>query len=410
MVMTHLFYRCKLKFSIAHINFQLRDQDSPDDEAFVAHHSEMLSIRYHSIKVNTRQHAVERGISIQMAAREIRYSWLEKIRKEHGYHFIATAHHSDDSVETVLLNIFRGTGLAGLAGIQAKNGKVIRPLLPFTKKEIEEFARENSLPYRVDKSNLEMDYGRNKIRLAIIPAIEQFYPEIKQTLYDNIMHWEDGNKIYQKQIDLLRKQLIVKTSYEIYISIKKIQNQIAAKTILFEMLTPFGFRKDQIASIMMSFDSISGKMFYSESYRLLKDRTHLIITDINLPIASQQLIMKQDTGASTASLQLKIQIINSNNCTIPMDDSISCLDCGKLEFPLLLRRWTKGDYFYPLGMNRKKKKISDFLIDSKVPINQKEQTFVVVSGDKIACIVGSRIDERFKVTAATKDVWMLRKA
>jgi len=255
-----------------------------------------------------------------------------------------------------------------------------------------------------------MDYGRNKIRLAIIPAIEQFYPEIKQTLYDNIMHWEDGNKIYQKQIDLLRKRLIVKTSYEIYISIKKIQNQIAAKTILFEMLTPFGFRKDQIASIMMSFDSISGKMFYSESYRLLKDRTHLIITDINLPIASQQLIMKQDTGASTASLQLKIQIINSNNFTIPMDDSISCLDCGKLKFPLLLRRWTKGDYFYPLGMNRKKKKISDFLIDSKVPINQKEQIFVVVSGDKIACIVGSRIDERFKVTAATKEVWMLRKA
>ncbi|MBA2407261.1 MAG: tRNA lysidine(34) synthetase TilS, partial [Chitinophagales bacterium] len=406
MVMTHLFTRCNFRFAIAHINFHLRNQDSIDDEAFIVQHSELLSIPHFKIKVDTGERATEKGISIQIAARELRYAWLEKIRKEHGYHFIATAHHSDDSVETVLLNIFRGTGLSGLGGIQAKRGKVIRPLLPFTKREIEAYAKENNLSFRTDKSNLEIEYDRNKIRLKIIPAIEQFYPVIKQTLRDNIFNWQDAISIYQQQIDLLRNRLIDKRDDEIYITISKIQNQKATGTVLFEILRPYGFRSEQIAPIIASFNSISGKVFYSKTHRLLKDRKHLIITDITIPYSSEELIMEQDTEVTTALIQLKIQTIFNSDFKIPMDDSISCLDYDKLEFPLLLRRWNKGDYFYPLGMNGKKKKISDFLINKKIPIHQKEQTFVIVSGEKMACIVGIRIDERFKVTNDSKKFWV----
>ncbi|MEP7128501.1 MAG: tRNA lysidine(34) synthetase TilS [Chitinophagales bacterium] len=407
-VLAHHFKKAGYNFGIAHINFRLRGKDSDTDASFVKKLSESFGVPFFIAGFDTNEYASDRKISIQMAARELRYQWLEQIRKEHGFHFIATAHHQDDVIETVLLNMFRGTGIHGLHGIRPKHGKIIRPMLGFYKNEIIAYAKAQNIDFREDASNLKTDYDRNKIRLEIIPAIEKNYPGFSATFSENISRWDDAGDLYDEQIRLLKKKLVVEKQEETVISIPKLRLLTASKTVLYELLKEYDFSSDQSLDVHASFNSLSGKMFYSATHQVLKDRNQLIITKINKESSSSMLINSTDRNVQHELLHLKIALHDAMSFEIPSDASVSCLNYELLQFPLLLRKWEKGDYFYPLGMKKKKKKISDYLIDKKMPLHKKEQVWVIQSGERIACIIGERIDERFKVEAATKKVFVIK--
>ncbi|MFI5136005.1 MAG: tRNA lysidine(34) synthetase TilS [Chitinophagales bacterium] len=408
-VMSHLFHQCGLKFGIAHVNFQLRGKESEEDEAFVHSLAEQMNVKFFLTRFNTNEFAAEKKISVQMAARELRYGWLEQMRKENGFHRIAVAHHFDDSIETVFINMFRGTGIQGLKGIPPVNDKIVRPLLCFYKEELQNFAEENLISFREDSSNMMVDYDRNKIRLEIIPSIEKNFPAFKKVFVENISKWKDAALLYDEAMKLYRKKLLEQHKNEFRISIQKLKLLPAHKTILFELLKDFGFNSDQVSLIAESFESESGKNFLSATHRLIKDRKHLIISPIGTPSVSETLIQEDDRQIRAGNFVLQISERKTNEFSVPKDSAISCLDKKELEFPLVLRKWKKGDYFYPFGMKKKKKKISDYLIDRKIPLSEKENIWVIESNRRIACIVGERIDERFKVAASTEIVVVIEK-
>ncbi|HYV90435.1 MAG TPA: tRNA lysidine(34) synthetase TilS [Chitinophagales bacterium] len=412
-VMAHLFYECNFSFGIAHANFQLREKDSEADENFVCDLAAKFDKRIFSVRFNTKEFAKENKVSVQMAARELRYSWLEEIRKDNGFHRIATAHHLDDSIETVFINMIRGTGIHGLHGILPKQNKIVRPLLCFFKKEIEEYATEKRISFRQDQSNYETGYDRNKIRLEVIPAIEKHFPFFKKNFTENTTRWRDAGSLYDDALTRVKKKAVVKRNQEEWISIPALKQQSAYKTILFEVLKEFHFNSDQTEQIVSALDAESGKIFFSPTHRLIKDRKHLIVSPLTATSLSEVLINEHDhripVTLSSVEGQLQISERDAEGFSIPQDSSISCLDKSELEFPLVLRKWKKGDYFYPFGMKRKKKKISDYLIDKKIPLNEKENIWVIESGKRIACIIGERIDERFKVTSSTEKVIVIEK-
>ena len=408
-VMSQLFKESGLRFGIAHLNFQLREGDSNEDEVFVGILAANLAVPFFVTRVETREYASAHKMSIQMAAREMRYQWLEMIRKEHGYHFIATAHHLNDSAETVLLNIFRGTGIHGLHGIQPKHGKIVRPLLSFTKEELLNYAHDKQIEYREDKSNYETEYDRNKIRLEIVPLLEKFYPDIIKRFGENISKWSDAGRIYNHSISLLKKKIIAQNQDELFISIPALKQYSFFKTLLFETIREFNFSPHQVDQIVEVLDGSAGKVFYSPTHRLLKDRKNLVLSKIDTEHISETYITQSEKTVVAGLLKLRIETKAANDFVIPADARINCLDYDVLEFPLLLRKWERGDYFYPFGMKKKKKKISDYLIDRKIPLHEKENTLVIESGNRIACIVGERIDERFKVAPSTKKVFVIKK-
>ncbi len=405
-VMVHLFKKSGYRFGIAHLNFQLRGNDSADDELFVKNLAEANNVPYFNSVADTLEFANKHKISIQMAAREIRYGWLEETRLKNNFHFIATAHHQDDVIETVLLNIFRGTGIHGLHGIASKQGKIIRPLLPFFKKELQEYADKNTIPFREDVSNATPGYDRNRIRLDIIPFIQRLYPSFPQTFSENISKWNDADLLYTSYINQLKRKFIHLHEDGHFISIPAVSRLPGAKTVLYELIKDYGFSSEQAVDVYNAFHAISGKQFTSATHRLIKDRKQLIITALSTTDVSNMLITEHDRHVQLASFRITISKHDAATFQIPKDAAVSCLNYDLLEFPLMIRKWRKGDYFYPLGM-RKKKKISDYLIDRKVPLSKKEKLWLLQSGDKIACIIGERIDERFKITPGTRQVYVL---
>ncbi len=407
-VLAHLLKAARCSFALAHINFRLRGSDSDADAGFVQKLAAGLDVPFFLTSFDTQKIAADNKLSIQMAARDLRYEWLEQTRKLQGYHWIVTAHHRDDQIETVLLNMFRGTGIHGLHGIRPKQGKVVRPMLTCSKMEILSFASSKNIAFREDVSNKKTDYNRNKIRLEIIPAIEKHYPAFGSTFLQNITQWKDAGDLYDAQISLHKKKLLSAGIHESAISIPKLLLLPASQTILYELLKDYGFSGEQSASVHASLSSQPGKVFFSATHRILKDRNELIITGIEQVQFSSALINAQDTSAKTASFQLTFSMYAAGDFTVPSDHRISCLNYDHLQFPLLLRQWRTGDYFYPLGMKNKKKKISDYLIDNKIPMHKKEQVWVLQSGDRIACIIGERIDERFKVSPSTRQVWVIK--
>ncbi len=406
-VMAHLFSSLKLKFGIAHINFQLRKEDSNDDEEFVKKLADELKVNFFSTRFNTSEFAADNKLSTQMAARELRYKWLEQTRKENNFKYIATAHHLNDSVETVLMNIFKGTGIHGLHGIKPINEKLIRPMLCFYKKEIETYAIENKITFRQDASNFKSDYDRNKIRLELIPQIEKHFPSFEKSFAGNISKWTDAEIIYNESLLRLKKRLLIRKNEDSFINIGSLKHLPAYRTILFEILKDYSFTTDQVSQIADTIDSGSGKIFFSPTNRVTKDRMQFIVSPIKATTFSEYLINEEDGEISFDKLKLNFEIKDVATFSIPSKKEFSCLDQSLLEFPLILRKWKQGDYFYPFGMKRKKKKVSDYLIDRKISIPEKENIWIMESGKKICCIIGERIDERFRITSSTKKCFVL---
>jgi tRNA(Ile)-lysidine synthase len=397
-----LFSRLNQPVVLAHCNFGLRGIESDEEEDFVRKVSVVYDIPVFVTRFETREYALQNGISVEMAARELRYEWFEKIRQEKHCKWIAVAHHADDSIETMLINLTRGTGMRGLSGIQPIQGKVIRPLLFTNRSEITGYLEFRHLEYRTDTSNRDVRYIRNRIRQVILPEFEKINPSVRQTLQEEQLLFAQGQAILDRFIAAKAEELTVREGDLFKINISQLKGEEFAETILFELLRPFGFHGRQIRQILLAAGSISGKVFKSKTRSLLVDRDYILVNE-GFELISERYYFDPDFPSDDLPIDLNCKVIPDNNYQPTDNPFMACLDNEKLDRPLILRRWEQGDYFYPLGMDHSKK-VSDFLIDRKVNRIDKSRVWVLASGEKIVWILGHRIDHRFRVTEDTREI------
>ena len=397
-VLLSLGYNCMA----VHCNFHLRGEESERDAAFVEQWCESAKVGLVSVDFDTYRYAAEHKISIEMAARELRYKWFEDIRKEHHADAIAVAHHRDDLAETVLLNLIRGTGIRGLSGISPKNNSIVRPLLGISRDEIEAYVDERKLPFIFDSSNSDDAFVRNFLRLNVIPLLEKINPSVKNAIYRTAQHVGEARKIYDFYVENQKKAIFTDNR----IDIDKLKTTLSPATMLFEILSPFGFNASVIEDICQCLDSIPGKVFYSNDYRLIKDRKDLILDKISDENFSQrEYAIDKVSQEITDPIRLKISFL-SGNITINKDARFLYADADKLSFPLTLRKWQPGDWFIPFGM-KGRKKLSDFFTDRKFSLPDKENAWVLTSDEDIVWVVGERSDDRFKITESTENVLVM---
>ena len=406
MVMLDLFNRAKLKFAVAHCNFNLRGKDSDDDQKMVEEKAIDLIVPFHMTSFDTRKHAKSKGISIQMAARDLRKTWLESLMKVEGYKYIATAHHLNDSLETAIFNLSKGTGISGLKGIIPKSGKDIRPLMFATRKMIDVYASENALVWREDKSNASTKYSRNLIRHKVIPELKKINPSLEETFSHSMEKIAYAEQIFKEGIKQLRDKLLEKSNDGFMMSIEKISALPDSGIILKEVLEEFGFNYRQTRDLLCSIHNQPGKTFFSEKYKIITDRKFIFLSHRQDEFIDEISISKDTSSVCRPSLNISFEFIDFPVREFKGIEKIAYIDYDKLQFPLKIRKWKHGDRFQPLGMQHKKK-LSDFMIDNKIPLNLKEQVFVLLSADKIAWVVGMRIDDRFKVTRQTKSIFKI---
>ncbi len=408
-VMCDLFSKAKINFVIAHCNFGLRGEESNEDEMFVKKLSIKYKVPFMVTTFQTADFAETEKISIQMAARILRYEWFEKIRKEQNCDYIATAHHQNDVLETVLLNLTKGTGIAGLHGIRIKNGHIIRPLLFAEKETIFDYVVENQVIWREDSSNESNKYQRNLIRNEVVPLLKQINPNLENSMSHTVERIVAVEDIFEQEIEMLRKQITWADAQAVFVNYKAIQTLSQPVIKLSELLKPYHFTYQQSQDIFEAFDKESGKTFLSPTHTLVKDRTELVITPKSLQSFVSQVITIDSEELIIDNLKLIIgqSFERTEEFVVPTARKIACLDADKVRFPLQLRKWKEGDWFCPLGMN-KKKLISDFLIDQKVPLNLKKDVYLLTSNGSIVWVLGMRIDDRFKVTDKTEKVILLK--
>jgi len=406
-VLVDLLQKAGLAFAVAHCNFHLRGLESDLDEAFVRTLAERYEKPFFCQSFNTKEIAVERGISIEMAARDLRYGWFEDIRKSHHFDWIVVAHHRDDQVETFFLNLARGTGIAGLSGMNSIHGKVIRPLLFASRKEIVTYAAKNKLNYREDSSNLLTDFQRNKIRHLILPLMEELNPSFRESMQETILHLRETSIIYSQAIERVRELVVRPTKRgDIEISLAELRLYHPITTYLFELLKPYHFNGDVVQDIIQAMGSQPGKQFFSATHRAVLDRDVLFIHEVGQN-GVKRYYLDEDCSEIVFPIKLAIGtqkrtasfVLNSSPKTALVDKDL-------IQFPLILRRWEKGDYFQPLGMTGLKK-LSNFFVDEKFSLPEKERTWLLTNGEEIVWIVGVRLDNRYKVTPGTKNILVI---
>lgn len=377
-------YHCEA----AHCNFHLRGEESNRDEQFVRQLCKRYGIRLHTIDFDTTRYAAEKRISIEMAARELRYNWFEEIRNQCQADVVAVAHHQDDSVETILLNLIRGTGITGLLGIRPRNGVIVRPLLCINREEIMLYLQNIGQDYVTDSTNLEDEYTRNKIRLNILPLMQTINPSVKNSLIETSNYLNDVATIYNKYTDEVKARITTSEG----IRIRELLKEPAPEALLFEILHPLGFNSAQIKDIANSLDGQPGKQFSSKEWRVIKDRELLLL----------------EKAQSENKEELPFQIIKEEkeytpDFQIPREKGIACFDADKLNGEISYRKWQTGDTFVPFGM-KGKKKVSDYLTDRKFSISQKERQWVLCCGERIAWLIGERTDNRFRIDETTQRI------
>ncbi len=406
MVMLHLFRKTGFHFSVAHCNFQLRGDESDGDEQFVRNYCDQHNIQLFVKQFDTTEYAQQEGISIEMAARDLRYEWFRELMQQHHFDRLATAHHQDDVLETFFINLARGTGIRGLSGIKAINGNIIRPILFADRLSLRNYAALYQIDCREDSTNSDTSIRRNFIRHRIIPMLDEFNASFRANLSKTVAHLEESEQLFDLKINEIRHAVISQSGTQEIIDIERLRHYPALRTVLFELLRDKNFSSEQIDGILASLTADSGKKFYSPTHRLIKDREELIVTEIK--DSEQELFyIESDCKTIKHPISLHFEIIqNDSDFSLSKKQLVADFDFEKLEFPLILRRWNEGEYFQPLGMSGFKK-LSDFFIDQKYSIPEKENTWILASGNKIVWIVGKRIDNRFKVTAETERVFRI---
>jgi len=402
-VLAHLCHVAGFTFEMAHCNFKLRGAESDADAALVETIAQQYQVPLHQIAFDTTSYAKENQTNIQLAARNLRYEWFNQLlNNDNRLHCILTAHHADDNVETILMNFFKGTGLKGLQGMAAKDGgigrRIVRPLLFAKKSALIAYAQSNNLKWREDASNESNYYTRNFCRNEILPAIEKAFPTVVDNLQNSIQRFKEMNLIFDNAISDIKKKLVIEKGDELHIPVLKLLQQPALETLVYEIIKPFGFTPNQTKDAVKLLSADSGKYISSASHRLLKNRNWIILSPLNL---SNDSIFVIAADASEIDFgQHKITMQSTADFHITSSSQIVLLDKAKISFPLLLRKWKQGDYFYPLGMT-KKKKLSRFFVDQKLSLIEKENTWVIESDKKIIWVLGYRIDNRFKITDQT---------
>ena len=398
-VLFHLCLKLKLNFFVAHCNFKLREKESDLDEKFVRDLAIKNNIKFYTKSFNTKKLSSNYNKSIQMVARELRYSWFEELSKELNVKHILTAHHLDDSLETFLINLSRGSGIDGLLGIPRVNDTVYRPLLIFKKDEILSYAKENKISWREDSSNRKQDYLRNQIRIEVLPKLKEINPNLLDNFSKSIDRLQQSKSIIKDKIDDFIKNVSFTRDEKIYFEINKIKKVTNIDAYLYELLKRYNFT--QWNDIRGLLDSQSGKQIISKTHKLLKDREHLILVKNSEVENKTALINKSSKEVAVSLGKIKLSIAKK----ISKEDSdVIYLDSAKLDFPLKVRNLLSGDYFYPFGMNGKKK-VSKYLKDKKISIYDKDKVLILeTSKNKIIWVVGMRLDDRFSVTDNTKEI------
>lgn len=377
-------YHCEA----AHCNFHLRGEESDRDERFVRQLCRKYGIHLHTVDFDTTRYANEKHISIEMAARELRYNWFEEVRNKYQAAVVAVAHHQDDSVETILLNLLRGTGINGLLGIRPRNGAIVRPLLCVNREEILLYLQGIGQDYVTDSTNLEDEYTRNKIRLNLLPLMQTINPSVKNSLIETGNYLNDVSAIYNRYTKEAKARIVTAEGIRIHELLK----EPAPAALLFEILHPLGFNSTQIKDITNSLSGQPGKLFCSKEWRVVKDRELLLLENI------------QSINQEKPSFQIiKEEKEYTTDFPIPREKEIACFDADKLNGEISYRKWRTGDTFVPFGM-KGKKKVSDYLTDRKFSISQKEHQWVLCCGERIAWLIGERTDNRFRVDETTRRI------
>lgn len=406
-VLAECCYQSGYEFGIAHANFGLRGAESERDEQFVKILAEKYAKSFLLKRFDTDQYAGQHQVSIQVAARELRYAWFDSLlgKPPEHFSFVLTAHHQDDNIETMLMHFFRGTGITGLRGMLPKQGKIVRPLLSFSKSMLKTFAEARQLPWVEDSSNESDKYTRNYFRNKLIPAIEKAFPGAWHNLEKNLHRFAETETLYQEAIRQHKKKLLKAVNGEVHIPILLLKKSHPLHTILYEILREYGFSSGHVEECIRLMESSNGKYIQGNSHRVIKNRAWLIIAPQDETGTAAHIIIEKNNGSvSYSGGELILRTFSpGENAPVEKKTNLALLDAGKIDFPLILRKWKAGDYFYPLGM-KKKKKIARFLIDQKLSKTAKEKIWVIEMDQKIIWVVGHRIDNRFCLSPSTQEI------
>jgi tRNA(Ile)-lysidine synthase len=396
-VLAHLCNVTGMSFALAHCNFGLREAESDEDERFVEQLAHSLDVPFFVVHFDTMDHVRSHGLSIQMAARELRYQWFSTLCEKEGYTYVLTAHHLDDTLETFLINLSRGTGLDGLTGIPARSNGILRPLLPFRRSEIQDFANQQHLSWREDSSNEETKYLRNKIRHHLVPDLKELHPSFLDNFKMTQGYLSDAAKMLQQHVNKVKESLFTPYFNGYKIDLKALNSLEPLNGYLYALFKEYGFTA--WADVEGLLTAMSGKEVHSKTHRLIKDRKYLLLQQIQKGTDPEGMATTLDTPGD---LPINL-LIEPAAAIVEKDNTILYVDKETLNHSLTVRKRKKGDYFYPLGMNGKKK-VSKFFKDEKMDAVAKENQWLLCCGDDIVWIIGRRADDRFKITSDTKKI------
>jgi tRNA(Ile)-lysidine synthase len=399
MVMAHLFHKLNYEIAIAHCNFQLREIESFEDQKFVQEYADANTITLFVTQFDTKAFAEDYKLSTQVAARELRYNWFYELLETENYDYILTAHHADDNLETFLINLSRGTGLEGLTGIPEQNENIIRPLLQFSRQEIENYAKENNIQWREDSSNTSDKYLRNKIRHHLVPMLKELNPNFITSFQKTQTYLQEAQDMVEDASIMVYQQVAKQDGDDIHFDLKQLKKLPNFKSYLYQWLNEFGFAAwDDIYDLV---ESQSGKQVFSSEFRLLKDRDSLILSPINFVDKEEEYFI--DENQQEVKIPLNISFCKVADISLVSNTTIF-VDADKLQFPLVLRHWNEGAVFQPFGMEGKSKKVSKLFKDEKLSLIDKENTWLLYSNNEIVWVIGIRQDERFRIENTTKNI------
>jgi tRNA(Ile)-lysidine synthase len=407
MVMAHLFLGQYYNIAISHCNFSLRGSESDKDEDMVRNYATKNNIPFFVTRFETKAFAKKNKLSVQMAARDLRYKWFEEIREKNGYELIAVAHNLNDNIETLLINLIRGTGLAGMTGMKPVSNNIIRPLLFATRQSIQTYRDQNKIVYREDRSNADTKYIRNKIRHLVIPVLKEINPSIEQTLNETAERFAGFNEIVTEYIAHLRENISEEKEQHVTFNMNLLKNHQHNKVVLFELFKPYGITNSLLIDLDKVIAGKTGGQIITDTHRIIKNRNEIIVSDEEFLKETSYTINETESFCIFPGISSARNVRITDTYEISSDPNFACIDSQKVSYPMLIRKWKPGDYFYPLGM-KQKKKLSNYFIDNKYSIFDKQNIFILESDGKIVWIIGDRIDDRFKITGETKNGLLLK--
>ena len=405
MVMAFLFRKAGTDHAIAHCNFSLRGRESDSDEKFVASYARQKKIECFTTRFDTLGYAASKHISVQMAARELRYNWFDSLIEKEGFDAVAVAHNLNDNIETFFINLLRGTGINGLTGMSPRHNNIIRPLLFATRSEIAAFAEGEKIKFREDSSNAEVKYTRNRIRHRVLPEIEKVNSNSVAAITETMTHLDSSSKLIDIYIEKLHSEIFRPAGDGIEADVTALRSLEPAYPHIYELFKRYGLSPQQTEEMIALLDSLPGRYILTATHRLLRDRGTILLTVKNDDLPPSYVFSSVDE-MRLSGLFSDLRITGPSDDPLPRSRLTACIDLSKVDFPLTVRHWEPGDRFAPLGMSQLKK-ISDFLIDLKVPLTEKEKVLLLLSGNKVMWVMGYRIDNRFRVSDSTERILIM---